>query len=322
MRRKMLSAIIILGLTIMINSNVLAAAPNELKQTQDNKANLQTKVQQLNSEIDGVIYKIDKNKKDMNKIANNMKNTEIKFKNIKRSSKSQNDLFNKRIKAMYITGMDGYFQVLLTSNDINDFMSRVYTVSRVVKFDKSIIDKLKQDEQDISNQKQTLVYENNKLRSIRTSNENALSKLNSDVNRQKELLAKTSQKEKSLLDIQKAAEVKKLNNSREIALNSSNFTLSRGTTGSVSSSSILSMEATAYSGDGITASGTATRKGIIAVDPRIIPIGTNVYVQGYGYAIAADTGGAIKGNIIDLFFPSNADAQSWGRRSVNVYILK
>ncbi len=53
---------------------------------------------------------------------------------------------------------------------------------------------------------------------------------------------------------------------------------------------------------------------VIAVDPRVIPLGTKVFVEGYGYAIAADTGGAIKGYKIDVFFPSKADAYRWGRQ--------
>jgi uncharacterized protein YabE (DUF348 family) len=61
---------------------------------------------------------------------------------------------------------------------------------------------------------------------------------------------------------------------------------------------------------------------VIAVDPRVIPLGTKVYVEGYGYAVAADTGGAIKGYKIDLFMPSKADAYRWGRKKVKMKILK
>ncbi|MFK9094975.1 ubiquitin-like domain-containing protein [Bacillus salipaludis] len=61
---------------------------------------------------------------------------------------------------------------------------------------------------------------------------------------------------------------------------------------------------------------------VIAVDPRVIPLGTKVYVEGYGYAVAADTGGAIKGYIIDLFMPSKADAYRWGRKKVKIKILQ
>ncbi|MDU5262411.1 MAG: 3D domain-containing protein [Clostridium celatum] len=89
----------------------------------------------------------------------------------------------------------------------------------------------------------------------------------------------------------------------------------------------LTMESTAYYGHGITASGLKPVRnpdGIstIAVDPNVIPLGTKVYVSGYGLAIAADTGGAIKGNIIDVFLNTNEECISWGRRNVTVQILE
>ncbi|MFP9075894.1 3D domain-containing protein, partial [Enterococcus faecalis] len=59
----------------------------------------------------------------------------------------------------------------------------------------------------------------------------------------------------------------------------------------------------------------------VAVDPSVIPLGTRLYVEGYGEAIASDTGGAIKGNIIDVQFPTNAQCEQWGRRTVQVPIL-
>lgn len=74
-------------------------------------------------------------------------------------------------------------------------------------------------------------------------------------------------------------------------------------------------------GNGITATGVPARRGIVAVDPRVIPLYTRVYVQGYGPAIAADTGGAIKGNRIDLCFDQLQEALDWGVRDVTVYIL-
>ena len=89
----------------------------------------------------------------------------------------------------------------------------------------------------------------------------------------------------------------------------------------------LSMESTAYYGHGITASGLKPVRnpdGIstIAVDPNVIPLGSKVYVSGYGLAIAADTGGAIKGNIIDVYLNSYEECMSWGRRQVTVQILE
>ncbi|HWQ22061.1 MAG TPA: 3D domain-containing protein [Clostridia bacterium] len=91
------------------------------------------------------------------------------------------------------------------------------------------------------------------------------------------------------------------------------------------------MSATAYSNRRSTVldgedhlygySGLWLSYGTCAVDKRIIPMGTVLYVEGYGYAVAADTGGAIRGNRIDLFFNSYNDACRWGLRSVKVYVL-
>ncbi|RIE16389.1 3D domain-containing protein [Candidatus Cryosericum septentrionale] len=68
-------------------------------------------------------------------------------------------------------------------------------------------------------------------------------------------------------------------------------------------------------------SGLSLHYGTCAVDRRLIPMGTVLYVQGYGYAVAADTGSSINGNRIDLFFNSFGDACHWGRQSVKVYVL-
>ena len=60
---------------------------------------------------------------------------------------------------------------------------------------------------------------------------------------------------------------------------------------------------------------------VISVDPSIIPLGSKVWVEGYGEAIAADTGGAIKGNKIDVFISNKEAASNWGRRTVTIKIL-
>ena len=72
---------------------------------------------------------------------------------------------------------------------------------------------------------------------------------------------------------------------------------------------------------GRTATGLKIGHGVVAVDPKYIPLGTRLYVEGYGYAVAADTGGAIKGNRIDLGHASTREANRVGRRSVRVRIL-
>jgi len=82
------------------------------------------------------------------------------------------------------------------------------------------------------------------------------------------------------------------------------------------------MQATAYTYTGSrTATGNNPAVGMVAVDPTVIPLGSKMYIEGYGYAWAADTGGAVKGNIIDVFLEEKSQCVKWGRKNVKVYIL-
>jgi uncharacterized protein YabE (DUF348 family) len=118
-----------------------------------------------------------------------------------------------------------------------------------------------------------------------------------------------------------------------------NFKTSRGDL--IRYKKVMRMKATAYTssfhdtgkspgdpGFGITYSGMKARRGVIAVDPRVIPIGTRLYVEvlgrtpDYGFAIAGDTGGAIKGSKVDLYFDNTRLAKNFGVKSVRVYVLK
>lgn len=108
----------------------------------------------------------------------------------------------------------------------------------------------------------------------------------------------------------------------------------------ISFKKVLTCQATAYDlsiescgkapgtpGYGITASGTYAKPGTVAVDPRVIPLGTKMYIVStdgsvvYGFCTAEDTGGAIKGNKVDLFYNTKQECMQFGRRNVLVYIL-
>lgn len=103
----------------------------------------------------------------------------------------------------------------------------------------------------------------------------------------------------------------------------------RASRGSFNRKNIMTMHATAYDtsprsngGYSTTRTGMALGYGVVAVDPKVIPLKSLVYVEGYGFAIAADTGGAIKGKRIDLCYPSRAMTKKFGRRNVRVHILQ
>ena len=116
------------------------------------------------------------------------------------------------------------------------------------------------------------------------------------------------------------------------------YSPSRG--GDISYTQKLNVRATAYTADlnctgkgpgdpalGITSTGVRAKRNAngystVAVDPRVIPLGTKLWVDGYGLAIAEDIGGAIKGNHIDLYFSSSNEMWNWGSRNVSIYIVK
>ncbi|MED3794107.1 LysM peptidoglycan-binding domain-containing protein [Niallia alba] len=101
-------------------------------------------------------------------------------------------------------------------------------------------------------------------------------------------------------------------------------------TNTTAKSKEITVEATAYTADckgcsGVTATGINLKdnpnKKLISVDPSVIPLGSTVYVEGYGTAIAGDTGGAIKGKKIDVLVATKSEALNWGRKQVSVKIL-
>lgn len=107
----------------------------------------------------------------------------------------------------------------------------------------------------------------------------------------------------------------------QIVLAGTSQTVSRGNQ-TINFEKSLTVSATAYTHTGQnTYTGIAPKVGIIAVDPKVIPLGTRMYIDGYGYATAMDIGGSIKGNRIDVFLDTKEECMKWGRRKVQVFIL-
>lgn len=106
---------------------------------------------------------------------------------------------------------------------------------------------------------------------------------------------------------------------RPVSANNTNS----NSTSSSSRGKHISVVATAYTGHGITATGTKPKWGTIAVDPSIIPYGTKVYIPQFNKTfIAEDCGGAIKGNKIDIYMNDETSVRNWGRKTIDIYIVK
>lgn len=125
-------------------------------------------------------------------------------------------------------------------------------------------------------------------------------------------------------------EVKREMLSSELIRQPVNEVVGKGTITSVSRGGLrldfhhaMVAEATAYTYTGRnTATGKRPAVGLVSVDPKVIPMGSRLYIEGYGFATAADRGSSIKGNKIDVFLESKEACRQWGRRTVKVYVLK
>lgn len=195
----------------------------------------------------------------------------------------------------------------------------------------AVLEVIKENEMSLISHSVSVINSSSSISEI----ESAVSTLNQlipqlNIDSVKETANNSVQAAKNKIESLKAEEAKKAEEAAKNNSANSSSTLNNTSSSQPSSDGkykkTLSMEATAYSGGTLTAMGLKPVRdpgGIstIAVDPSVIPLGSKVYIPGYGYAIASDTGGVIKGNIIDLYMNSHDECTSWGRRQVTLHIV-
>jgi cell wall-associated NlpC family hydrolase len=212
LNRKTISVAIALTLALSTGGSVLAApsSTSSINQVKQQQQELQIRVEKLDNQISQVLDKINNNKNDIKTITKNIDQNKQNLKKAEDSINTQQQLFNKRARAMYINGVDSYLGVILNSSSINDFMSRVDTVKRVMTSDKNVISDLKDKKQQLAQEREKLNSESNKLLALKTDNENKLAKLNSDKSTQTKLIADLDKKEKALEAASANAESKRV----------------------------------------------------------------------------------------------------------------
>lgn len=191
------------------------------------------------------------------------------------------------------------------------------TIQKLIDKNNKLQDRTKQQETQLQEKDKQLEEKDKKIRGLEED-------LQAKKKRER-LIAQQQERKKEQSEKQLVASAS--HNHSSSSAQSSQDTPSRS---KPSESKTMYMEATAYTANcagcsGITRTGINLNENrhakVIAVDPSVIPLGTKVWVEGYGYAVAGDTGGAIKGNRIDIHLPTKSDALSFGRRTVKVKIL-
>jgi 3D (Asp-Asp-Asp) domain-containing protein/peptidoglycan hydrolase CwlO-like protein len=232
------------------------------------------------------------------------------------SIKSKKEALKEKIVFSYKYANDDITRLMTTARDLNEFINNIYIFKNVMESQADLIEELRFEKEEydrISSKSEEKKKEIENTRDIIKVEEQELLK---SIEENKVLLEKVKKEKGEIQNL--LSEIKK----RIAMVQPPGLNLVGE----------WDMVATAYyahgkggndiNGDGITAIGLRARKGIVAVDPRIIPLGTRLYIPGYGEALAADTGGWIKNNRIDLCFETLEECYRYGRRKIKVYLVE
>ncbi|EHK2304959.1 3D domain-containing protein [Clostridium perfringens] len=330
----------------------------KMKDTEENLKETESKVSTLKTEIDekqSVLGKrmraMYKSKDSMNPVVFLLKSEDLSDlitridalarvtaldKNLIQSLDEQKDSLNSDIKKLERDKAELKELKASTEESLKTLDSKKIEEQKKIdelnKQKEAVLEVIKENEMSLISHSVSVINSSSSINEL----ESAVSTLNQlipqlNIDSVKEAANNSVQAAKNKIESLKAEEAKKAEEAaKNNAANSSNTTNSNNSSSQPSSDGkykkTLSMEATAYSGGTLTAMGLKPVRdpgGIstIAVDPSVIPLGSKVYIPGYGYAIASDTGGVIKGNIIDLYMNSHDECISWGRRQVTLHIV-
>lgn len=313
-------------------------------------ATIMSEIEELNNEINQVNQAIAKNRESINKTEEDIQNKideisklQKEIQELEADIEKRYEILDDRMSSYQKSGGSiNYLDVLFGAQSFGDFISRVTMVNTITNADAELIDQIESDLKAVE-EKKALSFEN-------------LEKLNDMKQKQVDTLAAIEEQKKQIESSKATLETKQNNlfatikelKAKDSSLASLESEVKQTLAAEAAKAKELEQKAsptapttkhingktitvtsTAYTANcsgctGITATGINLKENpdtkVIAVDPSVIPLGSVVYVEGYGYAIAGDIGSAIKGKKIDVFVPTKAKALQWGIRKVNVTI--
>jgi 3D (Asp-Asp-Asp) domain-containing protein/peptidoglycan hydrolase CwlO-like protein len=234
-----------------------------------------------------------------------------------RSLTSAQHTLSVRLQQLYEQGDSDPVAVVLGASSVNEALNSLDTLNRVADQDKVVIGQTQEARRTYQAQTRTLASRERELIALQQeASQTALALERSRAQRASYIAGLARQRRLNAAAISQLVQQAKSieTRAREISTISppTGGGAPAGTTGT------LTVTATGYSMGGHTATGAPVGWGVVAVDPSVIPLGTRMSVPGYGEGIAADTGSAIRGSTIDLWFPTLAQARAWGRRAVTI----
>lgn len=227
-----------------------------------------------------------------------------------------------RIRELYVEGDPDLITLLFGAESLSEAITAIDNLGRFVQQDIRIAAQVREARAELRRSLKALAARAERLNQLTADAEDAQAALLAAHDAKSAYLAEITRKQKL-----NAAELAQL---QTVAAHAEDKAEDLGGGGSAPAPSVpaapvgsgtrMTVSSTGYALPGTTATGIPVGWGVVAVDPSVIPLGTRMYIPGYGEGVAADTGGAVRGREIDLWFPTRAQALAWGRRTVTITI--
>lgn len=197
---------IVITLIITLNGTALAAPTNDkLKQQKDSRTRIQEqreeiemKIEEFDNEIQKTMAKTEENKIKISETEKAIKKASAQVKQVEKEAQKQQELFNSRMRVMYINGFDSYTSIILDSESFGDFISRVENIKTVIEFDKKVADEFEATKKELDEKQRNLNKTKDVLLSLHTENKQKLDKLIVTKKSQDKLLTELNSKDKLL----------------------------------------------------------------------------------------------------------------------------
>lgn len=255
---------------------------------------------------------------------------------VRRTLREAEGRLGERLRELYVRGEPDALAALLGAQTLTEMLSTFDSLDRFAKQDRVVIAQVRRARKDVARAVRDLEQRAGELRTLATQAGAAESALAQTAASRRAYLARLVSERRvnqaQLAKLTSQAQSAEARNDEVAGSGSAPRGAGGGSssptappsapspspTPSIGPGTQMTVQATGYALPGTTATGVPVGWGIVAVDPDVIPLGTRMTIPGYGEGVAADTGSAVQGAIIDLWFPTRAQALTWGRRTVTI----
>lgn len=216
MKRRLRVLTLVLTLVTVISNSVIAAPTseqvqnqkmqlqadkNELNRVQNKRFEIEQKIENFDNQIEEIMVQTEENKKQIKKIQEENIVTEKELKLAGEDLKKEQDMFNERMRAMYIIGIDGYLKIILESNGFSDFISRIEIVKSIIELDKKVISNIGLKQEELNDKKVKLSEQNTRLLALNVENNKKLDNLKLNKEQQNQLIKEAVSQERLIASV-------------------------------------------------------------------------------------------------------------------------